>query len=108
MSAAGLLNKLAPIETRPPDHRGEIIRVFRPPLEVAWTETRFIEPLYGNEVSTRIGVARADRTQAVLLLDYRPGSEFVVDAMWKTLVDTLAVGDYIEDPASGRKVAKRG
>jgi len=108
LSTAGLLAKLAPMETRPADHRGEIIRLFRPPLEVSWIETRFTEPLYGNEVSTRISVARADRTQAVLLLDYRRGSEFAADQMWKTLMDTLAVGEYIEDATSGRKVAKRG
>ncbi len=108
LSTAGLLEKLAPMETRPADHRGDIIRLFRPPLEAAWTETRFIEPLYGNEVSTRISVARADRTQAVLLMDYRPGSEFAADKTWKILMDTLVVGEYIEDAATGRKVAKRG
>jgi len=108
LSAAGLLNKLAPIETRPADDRGEIVRVFRPPLEAAWTESRFIEPLYGNEVATRISVARADRTQAIFLLDYRPGTEFTVDTVWKTLIDTLAIGDFVEDPVSGRRVAKRG
>jgi hypothetical protein len=108
LSAAGLLNNLAPVETRPAGYRGEIVRLFRPPLEAAWTETRFIEPVYGKEVSTRISVARADRTQAMLLMDYRPGNELTADSIWKILMDSLAVGDFIEDPLSGRKVAKRG
>jgi hypothetical protein len=108
VSAASLLDKLAPPETRPEDHRGKTVRVFRPPLEVAWTETRFIEPLYGSEVCTRMCVARAECTQTVLLLDYRAGSESVVDAFWKTLLDTLVVGEYIEDFRTGRKYAKRG
>src|SRR5262245_22362102 len=60
LSTSALLEKLAPVETRPSDYHGEIVRVFRPPLEAAWTESRFIEPIYGNAVSTRIAVARAD------------------------------------------------
>jgi hypothetical protein len=108
LSAAGLLDRLAPLETRPLDERGETVRVLRPPLDLAWTETRFVEPLYGDEVCTRMCVARADCTQAVLLLDYRPGCESAVDAVWKTLLDSLVVGEYIEDPATGRKHARRG
>jgi len=105
---AALLDRLAPLETRPPDHRGDTLHVLRPPLEAAWTETRFIEPIYGNDVCTRMCVARADRTQAVLLLDYREGNEIVIDAAWKTLLDTLVIGEYIEDIRTGRKRAKRG
>jgi hypothetical protein len=96
------------METRPADHRAETVRLFRPPLEAAWTETRFIEPIYGGEVCTRMCIARSDCTQAVFLLDYRPGNEWTVDAVWKTLLDTLVIGEYIEDPRTGRKHAKRG
>jgi hypothetical protein len=90
------------------DHRGETVRLFRPPLEAAWTETRFIEPIYGGEVSTRMCVARADCTQAIFLLDFRPGIESIVDAVWKILLDTLVIGEYIDDFRSGRKHARRG
>ena len=84
------------------------MHLLRPPLEVAWTETRFIEPIYGNDVCTRMCVARADCTQAVLLLDYREGNEAVIEPAWKTLLDTLVIGDYIEDVRTGRRHAKRG
>jgi len=108
ISTAALLDRLAPLETRPSDHRGDTLQVLRPPLEAAWTETRFIEPIYGNDVCTRMCVARADCTQAVLLLDYREGNEMVIDAAWKTLLGTLVIGEYIEDIRTGRKHAKRG
>jgi len=108
LSTAALLDRLAPLETRPSDHRGETLRVFRPPLEAAWTETRFVEPIYGASVCTRMCVARADCTQAVFLLDYRPGSEPIVDEIWKILLDTLVIGEYIADVRTGRKHAKRG
>jgi hypothetical protein len=108
ISTAALLDRLAPFETRPAGYRGETLQVFRPPMEAAWTETRFIEPIYGGEVSTRMCVARADCTQAVFLLDYRAGTEVVVDTVWKTLLDSLVVGEYIEDFRTGRKHAKRG
>jgi len=32
----------------------------------------------------------------------------VIDAAWKTLLDTLVIGEYIEDIRTGRKHAKRG
>ena len=108
ISTATLLDRLAPPETRPEDYRGETRHLLRPPLEAAWTETRFIEPIYGKDVCTRMCVARADCTQAVLLLDYREGSESVIDGAWKTLLDTLVIGEYIEDVRSGRRHAKRG
>ena len=108
ISPAALLDRLAPLETRPADYRGQTFQVFRPPLQVAWTETRFVEPIYGDNVCTRMCVARADCTQAVFLLDYRPGTEATVDAVWKTVVDTLAIGDYIEDLRAGTRHAKRG
>jgi len=108
ISPAALLDRLAPMETRPADRRGETIRLFRPPLEAAWTETRFVEPLYGGDVCTRMCVARADCTQAVMLLDYRSGMEPLVDAVWKIILDSLAVGEYVEDPQTGRKHARRG
>ena len=108
ISTAALLDRLAPLETRPSDHRGNTQHLQRPPLEAAWTETRFIEPVYGNDVCTRMCVARADCTQAVLLLDYREGNEAAIDVAWKILLDTLVIGEYIEDIRSGRKHAKRG
>jgi hypothetical protein len=108
VSTAVLLDRLAPPETRPADCRGQTLRLYRPPLEVAWTETRFVEPIYGSDVCTRICVARADCTQAIFLLDYRPGTEAMVDVVWKTLLDTLVIGDYIDDIGTGARHAKRG
>jgi hypothetical protein len=108
LSTGALLDRLAPTETRPGDDRGETVRLFRPPLEAAWTETRFIEPIYGGEVCTRMCVARADCTQAVFLLDYRPGSESAVEAVWKVLLETLVVGEFMDDPETGLRHARRG
>jgi hypothetical protein len=88
--------------------RGEAVRFHRWPLEAAWLQLRVLDPKGRSEKYTYVCVARADRTQALIVLDFHPGDEPVVEGAWRTLMETLAVGDYIEDPRSGRKRMKRG
>ena len=93
---------------RPITHRGGIIRVFRPPLEAAWIQMRFIDRTRGREACTRVCLARGGRTLATIVFDFWPEHETLFHEAWTTLMDTLAVGDYLEDPATGRRREKRG
>jgi hypothetical protein len=88
--------------------RSESFRFHRWPLEAAWLQLRVIDPNIGRERITRICVARADRTQALIVFDFQAEDELSMDGAWNTLLDTLAVGDYITDPTTGRKRMKRG
>ena len=88
--------------------RGEPVRFHRWPLEAAWLQLWVRDPKDGQEKSTHVCVARADRTQALIVLDFYPEDEPVVGSAWRTVMDTLTVGDYIADPATGRKRMKRG
>jgi hypothetical protein len=93
---------------------GEAIRFHRWPLEVAWLQLRVREePRPGEkfgreEKCTRVCVARADCTQALLVFDFHPEDETALAPVWQTLMETLAVGDYIADPTTGRKRMRRG
>ena len=89
-------------------HRGQIIRFFRPPLEAAWLQMRFMERLRAREACTRVCLARGGRTLATVVFDFWPEDETHLHDAWTTLLDTLAVGDYIEDPLTGRRREKRG
>jgi hypothetical protein len=88
--------------------RSEPFRFHRWPMEAAWLQLRVIDPKSRRERVTRVCVARADRTQALIVLDFEPEDELSMNRAWNTLIDTLAVGDYIEDPGTGRKRIKRG
>jgi hypothetical protein len=91
---------------------GETVRFHRWPLEVAWLQLRVIESLpgerFGREKFTRVCVARADSTQALLVFDFHSEDETMLHPVWQTLMGTLAVGDYIADPITGRKRMRRG
>lgn len=88
--------------------RSEPVRFHRWPLEAAWLQVRVIDPKAARVKLTRVCVARADRTQVLIVLDFLPEDEPVMDGVWNTLLETLAVGDYIHDPTTGRKRMKRG
>jgi len=87
---------------------GPIIRLFRPPLEAAWRQMRLIERFKGRDVCTRICMARGGRALATIIFDFWPEDELNLHEVWSNLLETLAVGDFIEDPASGRRREKRG
>ena len=48
------------------------------------------------------------RILATIVFDFWPEYELDFHDPWATLLETLAVGDYIEDPATGRRREKRG
>lgn len=95
-------------DERPIVDRSEIISLFRPPLEAAWLQMRFHDRIQRRPACTRVCLARGGRTLATIVFDFWPEDELRFHSAWTTLLDTLAVGDYIEDPITGRKREKRG
>jgi hypothetical protein len=81
---------------------GEAIRFHRWPLEAAWLQLRVVGKC------TYVCAARADCTEALLVFDFHPEDERALAPVWQTLMETLAVGDYIADPTTGRKRMQRG
>ena len=93
---------------RPTLHHGPIVSVFRPPLEAAWLQMAFRERRRRRDACSRVCLARGGRTLATIVFDFWPEDEARFDAAWHTVLETLAVGDYIDDPVTGRKREKRG
>ena len=96
------------VDPRPANFRGPVIGVYRPPMEAAWREMRYIDSVQGREASTRVCLARGGRTLATIVFDFWPEDELEFHDPWTVLLETLAVGDYLEDPATGRRREKRG
>jgi hypothetical protein len=95
-------------EERPIVHRGPVFSIIRPPLEGAWIQMRFRDRVQNREACTRICLACGGRTLATIVFDFWPEDECRVHFAWATLLETLAVGDYIDDPLTGRRREQRG
>jgi len=87
---------------------GDVLRIFRPPLEAGWVEWRFTDPVQRCEARKRVCIARAGCTRAVITFDFWPEDELRHFWAWNTILETLVVGDYLEDPTTGRRREQRG
>jgi hypothetical protein len=87
---------------------GDVVWIFRPPLEAAWFETSFLDPIERREARRRVCIARAGCTRTIITFDFRPDDELRHYSAWSTVMETLVVGEYIEDPETGRRREKRG
>jgi hypothetical protein len=96
------------LEERSTIARGPVINVYRPPLEAAWRQMRFIDRIQKREACTRVCLARGGRTLATIVFDFWPEDERRLHDAWTMLMRTLAVGDYLEDPRTGQRREKRG
>ena len=88
--------------------RTEPVYFVRWPLQAAWMQLHVKCEEPSRDKTTRVCVARADRTQALIILDFHSVDEPLVEKAWDTLMDTLVVGDYIADPLTGRRRMQRG
>ena len=77
-------------------------------MEAAWRQMCFIDNLQRQDARTRVCLARGGRTLATIVFDFWARDEARLHDMWTVLLDTLAVGDYIDDLATGRKREQRG
>jgi hypothetical protein len=95
-------------ETRPILERSPIRQVNRPPLEIVWRQFRVRDEPDTAEMCVRMCIARSGTTQAVFLFEFRPEDELAFFQPWETLLQTLAVGEYISDSATGRRYQQLG
>ena len=77
-------------------------------MEALWLQARLSDPETGRDKCTRLCVARADLTQAIMVFEFDPEEQASFDPAWRTLMDSLVVGDYILDPTTRGKRMTRG
>lgn len=71
-------------------------------------EVGFKSPLDQRDCRKRVCIARSGNTRAVITSDYWPEDELRHFWTWHTILETLVVGDYFDDPATGRRREQRG
>jgi hypothetical protein len=85
-----------------------VFKIQRPPLEALWTELQFREPTISRLACSRVCVARAGRTQAYVIFDFWPEDIVRCYPVWETVLESLEVGGYIDDPTTGQRHGIRG
>lgn len=81
--------------------RDPINHVLRPGLEIVWTEVRWVDPNERREARTRHLLGRAKNIQPFITMDFWPEDARRFTPVWKELVRSLRVGDYVADPRKG-------
>jgi hypothetical protein len=108
LSIPQLVHDLSAASIQPGIRRGPVIRMFRPPLELAWTELRFTDPAKKFEAGKRLCLARSGCTQGIAVFDFRLEDSVALFSVWNTFLRTLALGETIADACSGRRRERWG
>ncbi len=102
---ADAIDNRAPGEAPGPDRdvlgRDPISQVLRPGLEIAWTETRWMDTAQGREARSRSLLARANAIQTYISMDFWPEDAKRLDPAWRELIRSLRVGEFVSDPSAG-------
>jgi hypothetical protein len=88
-----------------------ITHVLRPNLEIVWTERRWLDRKEQREARSRYLFARGRGTPTAethprdilpfITMDFWPEDAAHCNAVWKELVRSLRVGEYVADPRRG-------
>jgi len=70
-------------------------------LELAWVEARFTDPNENREARSRSCFARDSEVQAFITMDFWPEHTARFHPVWAHVLETVRVGQYIEDPTRG-------
>ncbi|MGH2562316.1 MAG: hypothetical protein ACRDJH_24920 [Thermomicrobiales bacterium] len=82
--------------------RGEIKRRKRGDLEYVWIETRFIDKREAREACARTCVARGSNVATLISFYFWPEDYTRLDPIWREVLRSLQLGQYIEDPLRHR------
>lgn len=80
---------------------GGIHRETRPGVDLAWTETTFIDPQLGNPARSRIAIVRGNNGHALVTLDFWEADAEPVIPVWDEVVQSIDMGLKVKDPAMG-------
>ena len=86
---------------------GEIATEERPGLELAWTETRFVDKGEQRPARSRTCIARGGDVQCLITLDFWEDDAGRVVPVWDDVLETLRLGEKIADPTRGPRRKRR-
>ena len=75
-----------------------------PTFEAAWRQVSFIDKEENRKLISRTCIARATSTCGVITLDFWPEYASKANRVWRLMLATLKIGEYIEDPTLSMKM----
>jgi hypothetical protein len=78
-----------------------ISHLLRPGYDIVWTEVQWTDPNEQREARSRHCLARAGTIQAFLTLDFWPEDAKRVKPVWKEVLRSLRLGEYVASPEQG-------
>jgi hypothetical protein len=88
-------------DTRPIYARGEVHVVQRTDLELAWQELAFVDPVEQRDSCSRICLGRGSNIQPLITMEFWADDRARFVPVWDDVLDSLRLGDYIQDPTVG-------
>lgn len=70
-------------------------------LELAWIETRYVDPGEKREARARSCLARRADIHVLMTLDYWPEHRRRFLPIWDEVLRSLRLGEYVQDPTRG-------
>ncbi|HSB69105.1 MAG TPA: hypothetical protein VLH58_08890 [Candidatus Methylomirabilis sp.] len=87
------------------DAWGPIHEMQRGELELAWREVNFLDPGEYREARSRMCIARQANLQCLITFDFWAADRNRCEMAWTTVLETLALGESVADPARGPAVS---
>lgn len=96
-----LINTAVQGDERNLEPAGDVIRVPREDMELAWAEFRFNDPVEEREAFTRLSIGRGVAVQTLITLDFWPEDRQRLDPVWDEVMRSLVLERYVSDPTIG-------
>ena len=78
--------------------RSKVVYSKRGDLEIAWLETRFVDPGEKREARSRTCMARRGNIQPLMTFSFWPEDATRLEPVWDELLRSLRLGEYIAMP----------
>jgi hypothetical protein len=85
--------------------RDPVVHGVRPGLEWAWKEVRFEDAATNRPAASRSGLARSEGVFLLLTFDFWETDRSRRASTWDHLLETMVLGQSIEDPLRGPRLA---
>jgi hypothetical protein len=85
--------------------RAPIVEEDRVALALAWGEGRFVDAREKREACARLCLAREGEIQALLTFDFWLSDLKRCDPVWRAVLASLQLGQWVEDPRQGPRLA---
>lgn len=98
---APLLRKVIKDEDRNVIETGQIIQLKRQTARLVWAQIKFIDPQENRDAYSRICIGLGSGVQCLITFDYWVDQAEKLTPVWDTVMDSIVLGLYINDPRTG-------